>query len=72
MNEALIKKLVQVKLDVAEEILEHLPSKQAEEVRDLGKIVLESLNDYANSSEKKDQKGRSSKKKDEMCKVLIE
>jgi len=52
MNKDLIKRLIEVKLDVGQELLQHLPSEKADEIRDIGRIALECLNEYSETSKK--------------------
>ncbi len=52
MNEDLIRKLIQVKLDIGQELLEHLPPGKADEIRDLGRIALKCLNEYSETNKK--------------------
>jgi fumarate hydratase class II len=53
MNKELIRKLVKCKLNLANELLKHLPPEMSEEIKNIGEIILESLNDT--SREIKDQ-----------------
>ncbi|MDF2597153.1 MAG: hypothetical protein K0R69_3494 [Clostridia bacterium] len=45
MNEALIKDLIKCKLNIVDSIINSLPEKVSEDVKNLGRIVLESVND---------------------------
>lgn len=50
MNEDLIKGLVKLKLELVDSILGRLPEKEAEQVRELGRLVLEALNEHSSAS----------------------
>lgn len=45
MNEALVKKVIQYKLNIAGSLIELLPSKVSDEVKSLGKVIMESMNE---------------------------
>ena len=45
MNEALIKELIKYKLNAAGTIIDHLPAEMSEEIRNVGKTILEGLNE---------------------------
>lgn len=61
MNEILIKSLIKHKLDMVDLIVNSLPEKVSEEVKGLGRIILESVNE--SFREKKEQPGGKSKGK---------
>lgn len=65
MNEVLIKELVKLKLGVAEEILSSLPPKASDDLRNLGRLVLEGLNEGSCETRKKpDRKSQGDRKLD--------
>ena len=43
MDQALIKMIVKTKVEIAGRIIDCLPEKAAKEIRDFGKLVLESI-----------------------------
>ena len=45
MNEALIRSIIKYKLNIADSIINSLPTKISEDVKNLSKIVLESVNE---------------------------
>lgn len=45
MNEKLIKELIRCKLDAANTIIDHMPSEMSEEIRNVGRVILEGLNE---------------------------
>ena len=51
----LIKRLVNVKLNTVVAILKCIPSNKAEKVKDFSIIILEALNEYADTCEEKEQ-----------------
>ncbi len=59
MNEKIIKKLIRYKMNTAAKILDHLPSSISEEIKDTGRIILESINE--NYQEMKEQPPEKSK-----------
>jgi hypothetical protein len=70
MNEVLIKELVKLKLNAADAIISNLPPKVSEEIKSLGRIILESVNESC-----KDMKGQEASKvehKDKLDNVPIE
>ncbi|MGE5630900.1 MAG: hypothetical protein ACM3TR_07360 [Caulobacteraceae bacterium] len=70
MNEALIKKVIKYKMDIAGEIVDCLPLKVSEEIKNLGRIVIEGLNE--SFQEMKEQPPKKSGKPDKLNKVTIE
>jgi len=45
VNEKLIKELIRLKLRAADAVLDQLPPELSEEIRSLGRIVVEALNE---------------------------
>jgi hypothetical protein len=45
MNEELVKKIIQYKLQAASKIVNRLPADMSNEMKDLGRIILDSLNE---------------------------
>lgn len=70
MNEELLKELIKLKMYTACEILDFLPPKVSEEVKNLGRIVLEGINE--STKEMKEQQGIKSKPSDKLDNVPIE
>ncbi|MEI8217108.1 MAG: hypothetical protein WCF96_08405 [Eubacteriales bacterium] len=50
MNEDLIKRLVKIKLDLADSFIARLPEKEEKQLREIGHYVLEALNEQNNVS----------------------
>lgn len=46
MNKDLVKGLVKIKLEMAHNLIKHLPEKEAEQVLSLGGIVLDAVNEF--------------------------
>ncbi len=46
MNQRILKKIIKVKIDIASKIINHLPTKAASELKNIGKILKECLNEY--------------------------
>lgn len=55
MNEDLIKGLIGLKLKLAESLVAQLPENQAIEVRKLGKVILDALNEHASSPSQREK-----------------
>ncbi|SKA77865.1 hypothetical protein SAMN05443428_10275 [Caloramator quimbayensis] len=68
MNETLIKKFIGYKLSTADKIINYLPLEVSKELRDLGRIILESLNENAQKIKEKP----SVKSKDKLNNITIE
>ncbi|QCX33124.1 hypothetical protein FDN13_05090 [Caloramator sp. E03] len=68
MNEKLIKKIIDYKLSAADTIINNLPSGVSKELRDLGRIILESLNENAQKIKEKP----AGKSKDKLNNITIE
>ncbi|MDD3705156.1 MAG: hypothetical protein PHC45_03700 [Clostridiaceae bacterium] len=49
MDEELIGKIIRIKLNMAEKLVERLPEKTSAQIKDLGKIILKSINDNVSS-----------------------
>jgi len=45
MDERLIGRIISYKLNMAEKLLEHLPEKTSAQIKDMGKIILKSINE---------------------------
>ena len=58
MDKALINKLVKYKINLANKLVEYLPSKAAEEVKNLGRSLIESA--YESASEPQEQPAKKS------------
>lgn len=70
MNELIMKKLIKYKLNAAEAIVEHLPLEISKEIKVLGRVILESLNE--SSQEMNKQADKKSKPSDNLNNVIIE
>lgn len=70
MNEALIKKLIKYKLDAASTIIDHLPPDMSEEIRSMGRVILENLNESVRGIN--EQPSKKSKPLDKLSNVQIE
>ncbi|MBL4934486.1 hypothetical protein JK636_01790 [Clostridium sp. YIM B02515] len=70
MNEALIKNIIKYKLTKADKILNQLPQEMSDNLRNLSKIVLKSINE--SSQEIKDEPVNKSKEKDGLKNIGIE
>ena len=65
MNEALIKELIKHKLNAADIIVNSLPTQISEEIKNLGRVILDSVNESCNEmKEKPTQKSKGSDKLD--------
>lgn len=60
MNRLLIKKLIKYKLNAADVIIDWIPLNKAKKIKDLGKIILEELNECSNTSIKKEKNSNKS------------
>jgi hypothetical protein len=45
MDVGFIGRIIKLKLNVAEKLLEHLPEKTSAQIKDMGKIILNSINE---------------------------
>lgn len=70
MNELLVKNFIKYKLNTAEAIVEQLPLEVSKEIKALGRVILESLNE--SSQEMNGQSDKKSKPKDKLNNVIIE
>lgn len=70
MNETLIKEIIKCKLNIIESIIDSLPTKMAEEVKDLSRIVLEGANE--SFQEMKKQPAKKTKSENKLQSVSIE
>ncbi|KJS84741.1 MAG: hypothetical protein JM58_10500 [Peptococcaceae bacterium BICA1-8] len=70
MNETLIKEIIKYKLNVAGTIIDHLPTIMSEEIKNLGRAVLEGVNE--SSQEIKEQQSKKAKSADKLENVPIE
>lgn len=70
MNEAVIRKIIHKKLELAEQLLEHMPPKLAETVREAGTLVLEEL--YKGAKEVQKTGVKQEKDKSKLNEVQIE
>lgn len=68
MNEDMIRKLVRFKLSALHAMIDSMPEDLAEEIRGLGKVVLESVNEFEAEAELERKSGG----KDELNSVTIE
>lgn len=59
-NKLLIKRFIKYKLNTADAILECIPSNKAEKVKSFSRIILEALNEYADTSAEKEQSSNKS------------
>ncbi len=70
MNEAMIKNIIDYKLSAARKLMSKLPPKVSEPLKDLGKIVLESINE--SSKEIKNQPAGKAKQTNELNNIKID
>jgi hypothetical protein len=70
MDEELIRKLVKYKLNAAGTIVDRLPLKMSSELKDLGRVILESIDESAR--EIKERPGEKPKPSDHLDNVPIE
>lgn len=70
MNEALIKNIIKYKLTTADKILNQLPQEMSDNLRNLSKIILESINE--SSQEIKDEPVNKRKSKNGLENIEIE
>ncbi len=70
MDEELINKIVNLKLDIAEKLISRLPVKMSSELRDMGRGILKSVNE--NVQEKKENPSEKSKPSELLNHVPIE
>ena len=55
MNEALIKELIGLKLKAADAVLDTLPPRASEHIRNVGRIILEGLNEGCSKTVEKSE-----------------
>jgi len=70
MNEELINKFVKYKINIAGKLVEHLPTKASAELKDLGRLIIESVNESV--LEMKEQPTKKSTPSDKLNNVPIE
>ncbi|KUO70203.1 MAG: hypothetical protein APF77_23275 [Clostridia bacterium BRH_c25] len=70
MNEVFIKEIIKYKLHTANTIIGQLPPELSEEIRKIGKVILESLNE--GFQDIKDQPAKKAKPSDKLNNVSIE
>jgi hypothetical protein len=70
MNEALMRKIIQKKLELAEQLLEHMRPNLAERVKDARTLVIEEL--YKGIREEKETGGEQKKDKNKLNEARIE
>lgn len=70
MNEAFIKNIIQLKLTAAGKILDQLPPKMSDNLKNLGKTILDGINE--SSQKTKDQSISKSKSTDKLNNINIE
>lgn len=70
MNEALIKNVIQLKLTAAGKILDQLPSEMSDSLKNLGKIILEGINE--SSQKTKNRPVNKNKSEDKLNSIKIE
>lgn len=70
MNEAVTRKIIQKKLELAEQLLEHMPPKLAERVKAAGTLVVEEL--YKGTRAEKEAGEEQKKDKNKLNEVRIE
>jgi hypothetical protein len=70
MNELLVRNLIRYKLNAAEAIVERLPLEISKEIKALGRVILESLNE--GSQEMKKQPDKETKPSNNLKNVIIE
>jgi hypothetical protein len=70
MDEELINKLIKYKLNAAGKIVDRMPEKVSAEIKDFGRVILESVNE--NVREMKEQPSEKTKPSDKLNHVPIE
>ena len=70
MNKALIKGLIKYKLNAADTIVNSLPPKISEEIKNFSRVILESVNESCN--EMKEQAASKAKRSDKVDNIPIE
>ena len=70
MNEELIKKAVQFKMNMAEKILEHLPADTTTKIKSFGHLIYESVGEHIDSRGK--QEAQNSKTSGKVNNVIID
>ena len=70
MNETIIKEVIKFKLQAAETLVDCLPTKVSEEIKDLGRIILQSVNENMNLINENSSK--KSKQSDKLNDIPIE
>ena len=70
MDEEFIKRIVHLKLDAAERLISRLPEKMSLELREMGRVILKSVNE--NVKEKEEHPSGKSKPSDQLNHVPIE
>jgi hypothetical protein len=70
MDEELISRIVNLKLDVAGKLINRMPEKMSLELRDMGRIILKCVNE--NVQEMKEHPSVKSKSSDQLSHVPIE
>ncbi len=57
MNEVIIKELIRIKINAARAIVDNLPPGMSQEIKDLGRIILRSVNEISQETERRPAKG---------------
>ncbi|GIM30007.1 hypothetical protein CPJCM30710_26730 [Clostridium polyendosporum] len=70
MNEKLIKKFIKYKLSVVGKIVDRLPLKMSKELKNLGLIIIESINE--SSQKTKERPASKLKSSDKLNNITIE
>ena len=70
MDDELINRIVKLKLDVAEKLLDQMPEQMSSEIRNTGKEILKSINE--NVQETKEHPSEKSKSSNQLNHVTIE
>jgi hypothetical protein len=70
MDEELINKLIKYKLNAVGKIVDRMPEKMSAEIKDFGRVILESVNE--NVREMKEQPSKETKPSDKLNHVPIE
>lgn len=70
MNEVLIKELIKCKLNAADRVINNLPPEISKEIKDLSRLILESINESC--SERKENKESKPKASNKLENVPIE
>jgi hypothetical protein len=70
MDDKLIKELIKCKLNVACNIIDHMPSGMSKEIKNMGRVILEGMNE--SSTQMKEQVASKTKYSNKLNNVPVE